>query len=203
MNDARLLAPSAERNAGPIIEVVRVFAPETGMALEIASGTGQHITKLATVKPQLIWQPSDIDADRLASIDAWSKANNLSNVKPAVSLDATEVGWSTKYRYKNFILLVNLIHLVNESEAIRIIHEISSTLSPGGRLIIYGPFMRKGKLTSRGDISFHQRLQRSNPGIGYKNDMWMLDQFGQSKLNFLKMSEMPANNLVFIVEKIH
>lgn len=203
MNDARLLAPSAERNAGPIIEVVRVFAPETGMALEIASGTGQHITKLATVRPQLIWQPSDIDADRLASIDAWSKANNLSNVKPAVSLDATEVGWSTKYRYKNFILLVNLIHLVNESEAIRIIHEISSTLSPGGRLIIYGPFMRKGKLTSRGDISFHQRLQRSNPGIGYKNDMWMLDQFGRSKLNFLKISEMPANNLVFIVEKIH
>ena len=201
LTDARLFAPSAEKNAGPIIDVVRVFAPETGMALELASGTGQHVAKLATIKPKLIWQPSDADPDRLSSINAWSEFHNLDNVKPAVLLDATEAGWSSQNRDRNFVLLVNLIHLVNESGAITIIHEISLALSPGGRLIVYGPFMRGGKLTSRGDMAFHQSLQQANPGIGYKSDMWMLDQFRLSKLNFLTKSEMPANNLSFIVEK--
>ena len=39
---ARLHAPSAERNAGPIGDLLTRLAPERGRALELASGTGQH-----------------------------------------------------------------------------------------------------------------------------------------------------------------
>ena len=69
--DGRLSAPAAVKNCGPITDLVKEFAPDRGQALEIASGTGQHIVKLAVVKPNLNWQPSDIDQLRLSSIETW------------------------------------------------------------------------------------------------------------------------------------
>ena len=54
--------------------------------------------------------------------------------------------------------MVNLLHLVSESEAKVIIGGISQSLMPGGRCVIYGPFMRDGFLTSDGDKFFHQNL---------------------------------------------
>ena len=200
-NDGRLSAPAAEKNAGPITELVKEFAPEKGKALEIASGTGQHIVKLAVVKPHLDWQPSEIDQIRIASIEAWCKKDNVTNVRPPIILDATEIGWSSKFNCQKFILLVNLFHLISEDEAKILISEMSLALSPGGRSIIYGPFKRSGKLTSAGDQTFHQNLIEADPEIGYKNDVWMTDRLKKSKLKLLKVAPMPANNLAFISEK--
>jgi len=200
-NNSRLSAPAAEKNAGPITELVKKFAPEKGKALEIASGTGQHIAKLAVAKPHLNWQPSEIDQLRIASIEAWCKNDNFANVRPPIILDAAEIGWSSKFNRQNFILLVNLLHLISEDEAKILISEISSALSPGGRSIIYGPFKRSGKLTSAGDQTFHQSLIKADPEIGYKNDVWMTAQLKTAKLELLKVALMPANNLAFISQK--
>ena len=49
--DDRLYSPSALRNAEPIVELVRNTAIKSGNALEIASGTGQHVVKLAAALP--------------------------------------------------------------------------------------------------------------------------------------------------------
>jgi len=201
LNDGRLSAPAAERNAGPIVDLVMKIAPEKGQALEIASGTGQHIVQLAAARPKMTWQPSEVDQLRIASINIWSKDKNLVNLRAPVFLDATEVGWSSKYADQNFILLINLIHLISESEARTIIKEISIALAPGGRSIIYGPFQRDGKLTSIGDKSFHQSLKEADPEIGYKNDAWMISQLERAKLQLVKVEQMPTNNLAFIFEK--
>lgn len=200
-NDGRLSAPAAQRNAGPIIDLVVEIAPETGQALEIASGTGQHIVKLAATTPELTWQPSDIDPLRIASIKTWSADKTLVNLKTPVLLDATQVGWSSEHTNQSFILLINLIHLISISEARTIISEISLALAPGGRSIIYGPFKRDGKLTTLGDESFHQSLKEADPEIGYKNDIWMIDQFKIAGLALLRIDQMPANNLAFVLEK--
>ena len=200
--DGRLSAPAAEKNAGPITELVKEYAPERGEALEIASGTGQHIVKLAVVKPNLNWQPSDIDPLRIASIETWCKEYNLANVKSPVILNATELGWSSKFNRQKFILLVNLVHLISEDEAKILVSEISAALAPGGRSIIYGPFKRNNKLTSAGDQTFHQSLIKADPQIGYKNDAWMTAKFEEAKLELLKVVPMPANNLAFICEKL-
>ena len=199
--DGRLLAPAADRNANPIVDLVVEIAPETGQALEIASGTGQHIVKLAAAKPKLNWQPSDIDPLRIASIKTWSSDKTLANLNAPVLLDATQVGWSSKHSNQKFVLLVNLSHLISVSEAKTIIGEISLALAPGGRSIIYGPFKRNGKLTTPGDKSFHQSLKAADPEIGYKNDTWMIKQFKREGLALLRIEKMPANNLAFIVEK--
>ena len=90
--DGRLCAPSAERNTVPIVKTIQRIAPKSGQALEIASGTGQHIVKLASSLPNISWLPSEVDEKKLKSISLWISAENLPNIKPPLCLDATETG---------------------------------------------------------------------------------------------------------------
>jgi len=196
-----LHSPAAERNLNQIIDLVCRYSPKSGNALEIASGTGQHIIELAAAVPGLVWQPSDIDETRLNSIASRSRAKQLPNLKSPIRLDATDKGWSALCPNQDFILLVNLLHLVSESEVKAVISGISQSLVQGGRCVIYGPFMRSGILTSSGDKAFNQSLIEADPDIGYKDDAWMFDLFQQRKLKTVKIVEMPANNLTFVIER--
>ena len=196
-----LHSPAAERNSAQIIELVCSYAPKSGNALEIASGTGQHIVELAAAFPDLIWQPSDIDETRLSSIVSRSNAKKLPNLLPPIKLDVTDKGWPALCPNQDLILLVNLLHLVSEAEVKVTISGISQSLAEGGRCVIYGPFMRNGVLSSSGDKAFHQSLTEADPDIGYKGDTWVLNLFRQHKLEVTKILEMPANNLAFVAEK--
>ena len=199
--DARLFAPSADRNSTPIVNLIKQIAPKSGEAFEIASGTGQHIVKLALSLPNLSWSPSEVDEERIKSISAWIKAENLSNIKPPLHLDATETGWSKSLPQSDFILLVNLLHLVSWNETEILISELSKALKTEGISLIYGPFMRNGKLTNEGDKKFHYSLTQTDPDIGYKDDLDMQTLFSKSDLSCQEKVEMPANNLAFVLKK--
>ena len=201
LGDKRLFAPSAERNCEPIINLTKRIAPKSGKALEIASGTGQHIVNLALSLPYLSWSPSEVEEERLESISAWIEGENLQNIKPPLYLDATETGWAKSLAQSDFILLVNLLHLISRDETEILIIEISKALKTNGIALIYGPFMRDGKLTSEGDKNFHYSLIQNDLEIGYKNDLDMLRLFSYSGLMHLETVEMPANNLAFVLKK--
>ena len=199
-SDGRLNAPSALRNAEPIIELVRKTAIKSGNALEIASGTGQHVVKLASALPHLNWQPSDVDEARIKSIRCWSDDQHLTNLKPPCLLDATTEGWAAKHHGQDLILLVNLLHLISTKETKILVKEMSKALASNGLSIIYGPFMRSGKLISKCDMEFHDSLINTDPDLGYKNDVDMLNFFGEVGLVHLSTEKMPANNLAFILQ---
>ena len=199
--DERLFAPSAERNSKPIINLIKRIAPKSGEALEIASGTGQHITKLALALPNLSWLPSEVEEKRLKSITAWIKNENLQNIKSPLYLDATASGWAKNIPRYDFILLVNLLHLISWNETKTLICELSKALKTKGVAVIYGPFMRNGQLTSEGDQNFHTSLIQTDPDIGYKNDSDMRKLFFNEGLLLLETVEMPANNLACILQK--
>ena len=199
--DGRLFAPSAGRNSAPIVNLIKRIAPEPGNALEIASGTGQHIVQLALSLPNIIWSPSDVEGERLKSISAWVESENLLNIKPPIYLDATETGWAKSLPKSNFILLVNLLHLISWDETETLISELSIALKTKGIALVYGPFMRNGQLISEGDKNFHTSLIQTDPDIGYKNDLEMLTLFSNSGLVHLETVEMPANNAAFVLQK--
>ena len=52
-------SPAAERNKQPILEALRRVLPAHGRALEVASGTGQHVAWLGAGLPGWQWQPSE------------------------------------------------------------------------------------------------------------------------------------------------
>jgi hypothetical protein len=198
-DDGRLILPAAERNAPAITELVKTYGPKTGNALELASGAGQHISRLAKEIPGITWQPTEVDEERMISIDLYCKG--LTNVNSAQWLDATIPGWATRHGNKNLILLINLTHLLSMDEVETLITEVGQALSPGGQFILYGPFSRGGELTSEGDITFQQALQNADPSIGYKDDFDITDLIHANQMDLTDLIEMPANNLAFVAQR--
>lgn len=195
---AKLFAPSAARNVEALVELLRDNAPTQGSALEIASGTGQHVTAYAAALPHLHWHPTELDPARCASINAYVAEAGLPNVSRAALLDATRIGWATTNGAKDLILLANLLHLISSAEARTILSEAAKALKSEGVLILYGPFKRSGVLTSGGDAKFDAELRSADPSIGYKDDLDIKGWLGDVGLTQLTTVDMPANNLAFI-----
>ena len=57
MNDARRHAPAAARNRDAILEVLNRHLPESGLVLEIASGSGEHVVHFACASSPLLPRP--------------------------------------------------------------------------------------------------------------------------------------------------
>ncbi len=200
LEGGRLNAPAAERNAGAITKLICQYAAATGTALEIASGTGQHVVAFASALPGLTWQPTEIDAGRRHSINAWANEAKLPNLSPALALDATTPGWGRQHRGHDVIVLINLTHLISAPETRAIMGEVAQALTPGGRFFLYGPFLRGGVATSQGDKTFDASLRAKDPEIGYKDTGDIRDWLQMAGLEVIRMEEMPANNLMFISE---
>lgn len=201
LDGAKLFAPSAERNLAVILALLGEVAPAQGRALEIASGTGQHVSSFAKALPALTWQPTEIQPERLASIDAYAAATGAGNLKPAVMLDAAQAGWAAAHDPYDLIYLGNLLHLIPQHAAQTVLTQAASALAPNGTLVLYGPFMRAGLLTTEGDRKFHAELRAADPEIGYKDESWVTEVLTAAALRLSTVREMPANNLSFIARR--
>ena len=73
----QLSSPAALRNRDPIAGIVADVLPRSGLVLEIASGTGEHVAHFARRFAHLNFQPSDPDADARASIAAYAAGEAL------------------------------------------------------------------------------------------------------------------------------
>lgn len=198
-DDGRLHAPAAARNAEAITAVLKRFAPQEGNALEIASGTGQHVAGFARAMPHLSWQPTEIVQARRDSIDLWTRGHD--NVRAALTLDATQPGWGSSHAGQNLIVVINLLHLIPAAAVRSMIAEVSRALAPAGRVVMYGPFLRDGVATSDGDARFDASLRASDPAIGYKDLDTVRQWLAHAGLAVLETVDMPANNLTLIAEK--
>lgn len=198
---ARLYAPSAERNRDVIADLVAQIAAENGQALEIASGTGQHIAAFAERCPGLNWQPTDVLPDRLASIDAYASDSAATNIAAARTLEATTPGWHATFPERQFIFLGNLLHLISTAEVQVLLSESGKALADRGKMLIYGPFKRDGQLTSEGDKSFHESLVAQDAEIGYEDVDDIIKWAASDGLHHVTTHEMPANNLALEFEK--
>ncbi|WP_212525055.1 DUF938 domain-containing protein [Actibacterium sp. MT2.3-13A] len=200
--DGRRFAPSAGRNAAPILELLTREAPSRGRALELASGTGQHVRAFAEALPGLDWQPSDLAPQNLNSIRAWATAEGApDNLAGPILLDAAQPGWAADLGPFDLIVTVNLLHLISAAEAETLLSEAARALAPGGLLFLYGPFRRKGGFASASDAAFHARLTEQDPGIGYKSVDQIAAWLHAARLTEVRTVGMPANNLTFLARK--
>lgn len=199
--DERMFAPYAERNKIPIFDVLNEVFPKHAEVLEIASGTGQHGVHFATERPDWTWQPSEIDPERIKSINAYRDAAQLPNLVAAISVDISRADWPNTINHCDGIFLSNLLHLVPDATVNSFLRGAAQLLNRSGTLAIYGPFMRGGELTSDGDAQFHATLQSQDPDIGYKDDFDIIELIEECWLEMVHVIEMPANNLFLIARK--
>ena len=149
---------ACERNREPILQVLRQWFTEPGIALEIGAGTGQHAVHFATHLPHLQWQPTDCEAN-LAGIGLWVSAAALPNLRAPVKLDVRDRTWPLET--VDYVFSSNTAHIMSWPEVELMFAGIARILRPRGRFCLYGPFNRDGCFTSESNQAFDASLRAS------------------------------------------
>ena len=200
--DGRLDGPAFHRNHEPIWSAIAGFLrAQTGDVLELGSGTGQHATEFARRAPNLIWWPSDIFASHLASIEAWRRQEELTNLRAPQRIDLMNAAWTWTADGRagpplTAMLCINVLHISHWAVSRNLIAGAGRFLRKGGSLFVYGPFMRGGRHSAPSNAGFDATLRAENPDWGVRDidDLQALAQ--AAGLSLGETVPMPTNNLV-------
>ncbi len=192
--DARQFAPSTARNRDPIWAVLQPELPARGLLLEVASGSGEHTAHFARLAgAQIVFQPSDLDAQARASIDAWAAASELSNILPALALDAAADAWPITRA--DVVVCINMVHIAPWASTVGLVRGAARVLPPGGLLFLYGPYKRNGRHTAPSNAAFDADLRRRNAAWGVRDLEAVADVATAAGFAAPVIAAMPANNL--------
>lgn len=187
-------APAAQRNADPILAVLKEAFAEVEHVLEIGSGTGQHAVHFAKAMPWLRWQCSDVPA-HLAGIQAWLDDAELANTPPALALDVTGP-WPELC--VDGVFSANTLHIMRWPEVEACLLGLERVLAEKATVVIYGPFKKNGQHTAASNAAFEQSLRAEDPARGIR-DMaevdTLLERVGLHRVDEVAM---PANNQCLI-----
>jgi SAM-dependent methyltransferase len=197
--DGRLVVSSAERNRGPILKVLERVLPKTGLVLEVASGTGQHVVHFAKALRGLTWQPTDRDAACRRSISAWLATEELANVRRPLDLDVCELPW--RVPTLDAIVCLNLIHIAPWSVAKALFAGAGLALRETGLLYLYGPYSVQGRHTAPSNAAFDSALRAENPDWGVRDLKEVESLATDQGFDLAETIEMPANNLSVLFRK--
>lgn len=197
---ARRSAPAALRNREPIAEVLEEWLPERGIVLEVASGTGEHAVHFAGRFPGLVWQPSDLHPDALASIRAWRETANLPNLREPLVVDAVAPDWPIAGA--DALLNINMVHISPWSAALGLLDGAGRLLPPGAPLILYGPWLKDDIPAAPSNIAFDQDLRHRDPEWGLRRVEDFAAASAARGLALVETRQMPANNLMLLLRRL-
>ena len=199
MGDRRVQAPAANRNKGPILEVLKRWLPARGRIVEIASGTGQHVVHFAKALPDLTWQPTEPDVEWHDSIISWIEFEKLTNVRQPLALDVSHYPWPVDRA--DAIVCINMIHISPWQATLDLMKGSAHLLRHGGILFLYGPYRRFGAHTAPSNEAFDADLRSRNPEWGLR-DMEAVEEVADAQgFEFGDAVPMPANNFSVIFRK--
>lgn len=194
-------SPSAERNKQPILDVLRTYLPEQGSALEIASGTGQHVVWFAQHLPQWTWQPTDMHRGALYNIEVRANESDLANIHVAVELDVLAQPWPLQEERFDLVLCINMLHIAPWASCAALMQGGASLLQPGGLLVTYGPYFEDGVPPTPSNVAFDQSLRAHDPSWGIRHREDVEREANAAGLQILARHEMPANNLMLVFRR--
>jgi SAM-dependent methyltransferase len=197
--DSRETHPSAERNKQPILDILTRVLPATGLVLEIGSGTGQHVAHFAKALPRLTFQPSEMDEAKHGSIVAWTRHENLANVRPPIAIDLTQRPWPVKAA--EAVVCINVIHISPWAATVALMQGAGEILPQGGVLVTYGPYRRDGRHTAPSNEEFDAWLKGRDPSWGVRDMEAVIEEARKAGLEFKEAVAMPANNFTLVFRK--
>ncbi|MEJ6004584.1 DUF938 domain-containing protein [Paucibacter sp. AS339] len=196
-NSALLHSPAAERNRQPILEALLTLLPSHGRALEIASGSGQHLEYFSRAMPGWQWLGSDPSDPALESIAA-----RCPHGPRPLKLDVAQQDWHlpTAHCRLDLIYCANMLHISAWSNCAALMRGAAYHLSEHGLLIVYGPFIVPGETTAPSNLDFDAELRRRDPAWGLRSLAEVDDVAKQFGLRRRQRLHMPANNLLLVFE---
>ncbi len=221
-DSTRRFSPAAERNRQPILEVLQRVLPAHGRALEIASGSGQHVSWFAHHLRGWTWQPTDFDADALPSIRAWSvehaddsfqrapsdgeraAANRvdqpLLNVLAPLRLDVCADAWPVDGHF-DAVTCVNMLHASPPATLPGLMAGVQRHLAPRGVLVTYGPYLLDDRATAPSNLEFDAWLKSRDPSWGIRRLADVVAEAGRCGLRLRERVDMPSNNMMLVFER--
>jgi hypothetical protein len=203
--DGRLDAAAFHRNHQPIWTVLQKFlAGKSGDVVEAGSGTGQHVVYFARHAPDIIWWPSDLNAQHLKSIAAWQAYTGLANVRPPLRIDLSDPLWCPEMHDGSgpgkllAVFCANVIHIAPWRVAEGLFAGAARYLRADGRLFLYGPFKRDGKHTALSNAVFDTSLRARDAEWGVRDIADVQKLAAGVDLVLKEIAEMPANNLILV-----
>ncbi|NRA84820.1 MAG: DUF938 domain-containing protein [Gammaproteobacteria bacterium] len=188
-----------ESNAAQILKVLKLELPEQANVLEVASGYGQHVTYFANQFPQAYWQPSDINDDHLASIQAHISESECCNIEQPIYLDVQQ---DSPVSDLDAIISINLLHVSSSNCADGLLEIAGKNLKRHGKLFLYGPFIRDDVDTAPSNVMFDQRLKMRDPSWGVPKLADIAEKTKEFGLKVDCLYQLPANNIVVVIQKV-
>ena len=198
-------SPAAERNGRAILACLQELLPTQGRALEIASGTGQHVALFGAHLPGWIWQPSDLKPDDFASITQWCAQAGATQVRPPCQLDVLAPEWPTAgaafEEPFDLIYCANMLHIAPWACCTGLMQGAARYLAAGGRLITYGPYFEREVTGAPSNLAFDSGLRERDAAWGIRYLHEVAAQAEEAELRLESRFEMPANNLLLVFER--
>jgi SAM-dependent methyltransferase len=184
---------AADRNKGPILEVLRTLLPEGARVLELASGTGQHAEHFASNGPGWHWQPSEADAAQLPAIA--ERCAPLPNVAAPLLLDLRQPPQPAALGRFDAVFVANLLHISPWAVCGALVRLAAAVLHAGGRLVVYGPFEVPGETLAPSNRAFDADLRARDARWGLRRLDAVQAEAADAGFVFERRFAMPANNL--------
>ncbi|KAJ8384697.1 hypothetical protein AAFF_G00199030 [Aldrovandia affinis] len=180
-----LLSPAAERNQDSLLSVLWDQLEEQPQrelfALELGSGTGQHVVHFAQDLPFVTWQPSDITEEFRTSIRAYIAATKSSC---------------------DVIVSINMLHYCSFGTIEGVFQGSGQILRKDGFLMTYGPYAINGIIIPSSNEDLDRTLREKNPEWGLP-DVDVLRQLAfDNGMRLERMIEMPESNKCLIFRKM-
>ncbi|MDZ7919687.1 DUF938 domain-containing protein [Rhodoferax sp.] len=191
-------SPSADRNKHPILETLQTFLPAQGSALEIASGTGQHVVWLAQHMPLWTWQPTEVHPGALYNIEVRATEADLANVNVALPLDVCKTPWQLEDTPFDLILCINMLHIAPWSACAALMQGAATHLAPSGVLVTYGPYFEADVVPTQSNLDFDQSLRTHDPSFGIRQLADVQAQAALAGLHLQARHALPAHNLLLV-----
>jgi hypothetical protein len=194
-------SPAADRNKGPLLDLLSRLLPAQASVLEVASGTAQHAAHCAAARPGWQWWPSEATVEALPPIAA--RCAGLPNVQSPLPCNVLAPGWASVLPAAGFdaLLAVNLLHIAPWAACAGLMQGAATLLAPTGLLLVYGPFVVDGQATAESNLAFDADLRR-------RDARWGLRTLGDVQavalaagLGLAETVAMPANNLSLVFRR--
>lgn len=184
-------SPSYERNKDVILPVLQEALPDSGVVLEVGSGTGQHAAFFAARLPQLIWQPTELLAN-LPSVAAWQVESGLNNLRSPLELDLLADAWPIASAQA--LVCINTVHIVAWAGVENLFAGAGRVLTPGGVLFVYGAYRYATRALEPSNADFDRWLKGRDPTSGVR-DFEAVDALArQQGLNLAEDRAVAGNN---------